>query len=796
MARLRSSSIQTGVASAVSLWMVALASAQTSLPSVTITEPQDKPKPKLQTVRTRAPVKRAATKAPASTSPTPRFGPRPDTQLAKSAAGGGRPGVGTPGVEAPAGVTGAEDATGPAGAGGGLISPALAAAKAGEARAEQSRERIYTQGGASVTTIGKAGVEALPQGNQTDFDRVVLQLPGVSQDSAASGDFHIRNEHANVQYRINGILLPDGVSGFAQVLDSSFIRTISLIDGALPAEYGLHTAGLLDITTRNGADAPGTILSEYAGSRATSISTIETSGVAGKWDYFFTGRFTTDKIGIESATPTVDPVHDNTRQGRYFGYASMPLGDSSRFVFMSGADSAHFQVPNVMGAAPQFTAFGVSNFDSTQLNENQVEHSIFNILALQTTIGPLDSQLSYFQRYSTLHFLPDEVGDLVFNGVASNVARIDLVNGIQNDNAYKVSGRQTIRFGSTFQVERAQDINSSVVEPLDGDGNPIDAPFTLSDSEKRTGLVGGVYVQDEYRLTRQLTLNAGLRFDAMDEYVSANQLSPRVSLAYTPFATTVIHAGYARYFTPPELALSAPTPLVPFANTTGAPEVTQSTPIRPERSDVFDVGVTQQVTPKFAVGVDGYYKVAKNLIDDGQFGQALVLTAFNYDHAFNNGVEVKTTYKDGGFSAYGNVAFAEQKAKEVSSNQYLFGADEIAYIANNYIFTDHDQAITASAGVAYRYAPTKTTFSTDVIYGSGLRDGFANIGTVAPYASVNVGFLQDFQLSPSAKPTTFRFAVVNLLDHTYEIRDGSGIGVFAPQYGQRRGFFASLSQRF
>ncbi len=258
----------------------------------------------------------------------------------------------------------------------------------------------------------------------------------------------------------------------------------------------------------------------------------------------------------------------------------------------------------------------------------------------------------------------------------------------------------------------------------------------------------------------------------------------------------MIHAGYSRYFTPPELALSAPTPLVPFANTTGAPEVTQNTPIRPERSDFYDIGVTQQVTPKFAVGVDGYLKIAKNLIDDGQFGQALVLTAFNYDHAFNNGVEVKTTYKDGGFSAYGNVAFAEQKAKEVSSNQYLFGAAEIAYIANNYIFTDHDQAITASAGGAYRYAPTKTTLTADLIYGSGLRDGFANIGTVAPYASVNVGLLQDFQLTPSAKPTTFRFAVVNLLDHTYEIRDGSGIGVFAPQYGQRRGFFASLSQRF
>ena len=763
-----------------------LAEAQTVLPSVTIAASQKKktaPKP----------VRRAAVKPPASTSPSPRFGPRPDTQLAKSAAGAGSR---TQGIQTPAGATGAEGGTGIAGGEGGPISPALAAAKAGEARAEQSRERIFTQGGASVTTIGKAQVDSLPQGNQTNFDRVVLQLPGVSQDSSASGDFHIRNEHANVQYRINGIQLPDGVSGFSQVLDSSFIRSISLIDGALPAEYGLHTAGLLDVTTRNGADAPGTIVTAYGGSRDTIFPPLETAGVAGGWDYFFTGRFVSNNIGVESATPTLDPLHDRSRQGRYFAYAATPLGDSSRFVFMSGANAAHYQIPNSIGIPPAFTAFGTSNFDSTQLNENQNEHSIFNILALQTTIGSLDSQTSYFQRYSTLHFIPDQVGDLVFNGVASDVFRTSLVNGIQNDNAYHISDRQIVRFGSTFQVERAQAINSDTVLPLDGDGNAVDAPFGVFDAQRRTGLVGGLYVQDEYRLTRQITINAGLRFDAMDEYVSANQLSPRVSIVYTPTAATVIHAGYARYFTPPQLALSAPTPLVPFGNTTAAPEVTQVDPVRPERSHFFDVGITQQLTPKLAVGLDGYYKLAKNLLDDGQFDQALVLTAFNYDHAYNDGVEFKATYRDGGFSSYGNVAVAKQQAKMVTSNQYLFGADELNYIANNYVFTDHAQLITVSGGAAYRFAPTRTTFTTDVIYGSGLRNGFANTGTVAPYASWNLGLLQDFQVARDAKPTTFRFAIINVLDHTYQIRDGSGIGVFSPQYGQRRGFFASLSQRF
>lgn len=759
--------------------------AQTTLPSLTVSTP----KPKAKAVPHRHVRHVAARKSPVDAA-APRLGPRPTTDVAENAARSTNSPA-TPGIENPAGTGGG------AGIGnGGPISPALAAARAGEAKSAQLRERIYTQGGASVTTIGKAQVDNLPQGDQTDFDRLVLQLPGVTQDSAASGDFHIRNEHANVQYRINGIQLPDGVSGFSQVLNSTFIGTVSLIDGALPAEYGLHTAGLLDITTRTGASNPGTLVTGYGGSFQTIIPTIETSGVAGKWDYFVSGRFVTDELGIENPAPTYDAIHDRTRQGRYFAYASTPLGDSSRFVFMSGMAASHYQIPNLTGAAPAFSAYGINNFDSTQLNENQAEFSIFNIFALQSTFGALDSQISYFQRYSSLHFIPDQVGDIIFNGVASDVTRTSLVNGIQDDNAFRVSDRQTVRFGSTFSVERAQAINSSTVEPLDAGGNPIDTPFGLSDAERKTGLVGGLYVSDEYRLTRQLTLNAGLRFDAMDEYVTANQLSPRVSLVYTPVATTVFHAGYSRYFTPPELALSAPTPLVPFSNTTAAPAVALDDPVRPERSHFFDVGVTQQLTPHLAVGLDGYYKIATNLIDDGQFGQALVLTAFNYAKAYNDGVELKFTYNDGGFRAYGNLAVAQQRATNVVSNQYLFDPDELAYISNHYVYTDHDQLITVSGGASYRFAGTGTTLTTDVIYGSGLRNGFANIGTVSPYATVNLGLIQDLFLVPSGKPTTLRFTVVNVADNVYQIRDGSGIGVFAPQYGQRRGFFASLSQRF
>jgi outer membrane receptor protein involved in Fe transport len=294
-------------------------------------------------------------------------------------------------------------------------------------------------------------------------------------------------------------------------------------------------------------------------------------------------------------------------------------------------------------------------------------------------------------------------------------------------------------------------------------------------------------------------LNAGLRFDQMYQYVDANQLSPRISLTWKPYDGTTFHAGYARNFTPPSQVLAAPanlalvTPPTAPANTQ-TPQVALNSPVLPERSNVFDIGVVQKIypIPGLEVGIDAYYKTARDLLDDGQFGAAYVLTAFNYDRAENAGVELKATYTNGNFRAYGNLAWARQIATNVVSNQYLFGADELAFIASHYVYTDHAQLLTGSAGASYLWNGTR--FSASMIYGSGLRAGFANTGTVPSYTQVNLGLSHEFNIIPN-KPTTLRFDIVNLLDSIYEIRDGSGIGVFAPQFGPRRGFFVGLTQK-
>jgi hypothetical protein len=192
-------------------------------------------------------------------------------------------------------------------------------------------------------------------------------------------------------------------------------------------------------------------------------------------------------------------------------------------------------------------------------------------------------------------------------------------------------------------------------------------------------------------------------------------------------------------------------------------------------------------------------KFATDLIDDGQFGQAVVLTQFNYANGYSEGLELKAKYQNDGFTACANFSTDRTKAKDVVSNQYLFDDPvEFAYVTNNYHFIDDAQLITASAGASYRWDNTLVTV--DSIYGYGLRSRFANLDHVQPYTQVNFGISRDFNvwpnaIWPSAKPLNLRFTVVNLLDTLYLLRSGTGIGEFAPQYGPRRGFFVTLSQK-
>jgi outer membrane receptor protein involved in Fe transport/opacity protein-like surface antigen len=707
---------------------------------------------------------------------------------------------------------------------------------------DQARSSLYTTIGTTSDTISHDTIEALPQGANAPVEKVLLQTPGVSQDSAASGLVHVRNDHANVQFRINGVFLPDGVTGFGSIFDTNFIGSASLVTGALPAEYGLRTVGLVDLTTRSDIFNNTGSINYYFGSRETIQPSFEYGGTFGAncpsansavptkapasssttcfggVQYYFTGSYLQTNEGIENSTPFLNPIHDFSQQERGFAYMSTFLDPYTRLSLIAGSYNASFQIPNVTNA-PLFPGiatpvFGFSNFDSSKLNERQNEQSQYGVLALQRSINGFDGQLSYFTRYNNLHFIPDPAGDLLLNGIASDISRQSYTNGFQGDAAYAINPAHTLRAGFFVSAEQIWVDNTSLVELAPG-GVPTTPPAiaSITDDVAKLGWLAGIYAQDEWKITDKLTMNAGLRFDQMWEFVDANQLSPRVNFTYKPFEGTTFHAGYARYFTPPVFVEAAPANIALFNNTTGQAPNTGTNPVLPERSHYFDAGINQKIVfgcttsglkdcTTLDLGLDAYYKIAKDLIDNGQFGQALVLSAFNYDQGVAQGVEFSAKYHSGNFQAYANLAVGQEKATRPVSNQFLIdnttpladlgGLTRFQYLSTHWIYTDHNQYVTGSAGLAYKW--NGTTFSTDMIYGSGLRTGDANIDTVAPYAQFNVGLARDFDM-PDHQPVTVRFDVVNVFDTIYQIRNGTGIGVFAPQYGPRRGYFIGIKKK-
>jgi outer membrane receptor protein involved in Fe transport len=661
---------------------------------------------------------------------------------------------------------------------------------------DEARDRdLLPKLGASTYGLDQQAIDRLPLGKNTPIDKLLLQAPGVSYDSAISNpDFHVRNEYANVQYRINGIQLPDGVSALGPVLETGFIGNLNLLDGALPAQYGLRTAGVVDLTTKATFD-PGGNLDLYGGTWDTLSSSIEYGGSAGSTQYFLTGRYLQSDQGLENAMSTPDPIHDRTEQGKFFGYGSTLFGDSSRLTYMSGAFIGRFQIPDVSGQAP-LGDFGPANLSSTAINENETDRFYFGVVALQTQHDNIDTQLSVFTRYATVDFMPDLYYDLAFNDVASNVVRKSLLNGLQFDAADRLGDSHTLRGGLTFSIERTEVDDLATVLPLDPEGNPLPTPVALNDYTAKLGWGAGGYVQDEWRIRPDLTLNTGLRFDQINQFVSANQFSPRIALTYRPAADTLLHAGVSRYFTPPMQAQSTPNNLALFDNTTQQPAIPLDDRVQPERATYFDAGVEQRFWSDFSAGADLYYKRVTDALDDGQFGQAVVLDQFNYARGFSRGAELKFNYTAGGFRAYANVSHEITMAKEVTSNQYIIGDPvELAYLASRYTPTSDAQTISASVGASYRWRGMLA--SVDGIYGSGLRSGFANLEHTPQYTQWNAAIARSFDPWGNAqKPLTLRLSVINLLDRSYLLRSATGVGEFAPQYGPRRGIFAGVTQQF
>ncbi|MGA7674117.1 MAG: TonB-dependent receptor [Rhizomicrobium sp.] len=715
---------------------------------------------------------------------------------------------------------------------GGIETVTVTAQKLSEARLG-----IQTQLGASTYTVTAQDIQNAPGGDNSLLNQVMLQMPSVVQDSF--GQLHIRGEHNALQFRINGIILPEGISVFGQTLDPRLASSVELITGALPAEYGLDTGGVVDIQTKTGLFNSGGHLSVYGGSHNEIEPSFDYGGSSGHFNYFVSGDYETNSLGIEAPNNSFNTAHDRTKQYHGFVFLQDILDEHSSVTAILGTSNDMFQIPNQIGMQPSglggvvglgpldpggsgnflLLANGQTAFPSQNLDERQREITHYATISYLHSQGALDYQVSVFGRYSSLNYTPGaNVGDILYDGIAQTAYKRDEAYGLQAEGAYHLGSSNTIRFGTTYEADDLVSNTSSLVLPVEPGSatnpnpNPLctdpantcqtsDVPLNIIDNATKHASSYSFYIQDEWKIIQSLTVNFGVRYDKYKAYSSGDQFSPRINAVWTPLDGTIVHVGYARYFSPPPIELVSSSDIALFNNTTAAPAITTDTTPVAERADYYDGGISQQITAELKVGLDAYYKLSKNLIDEGQFGAPIILTPFNYARGRQYGAELTADYTSDNFSAYANYALEHAIGEDWITSQFSFDPADLAYVQNHFIHLDHEQLASASAGVAYRWGPT--VFGADMIYGTGLREDLTlpsgenipNGAHVPPYVQINLGVSRDLT-DIGLDGLTARADVINLFDVDYQIRSGSGVGVFAPQYGQRRGFFIGLSKSF
>jgi outer membrane receptor protein involved in Fe transport len=662
-----------------------------------------------------------------------------------------------------------------------------------------SAARIRAQNGLSPSgarkyTMTSSDISNLPQGEATPLNQVLLQMPGVALDQ--NQEIHIRGEHAGIQYQMNGIMLPLDINKdptFTQLLNSYFVKNVSLIDGVLPAEYGDRTSGVVEINTKNGCDDAHNEFTIFGGQRDTAQPSFQLSGCNGKFSYYLTGVYTHSNLGLSSATRGPDPIHDGTDQGQGFAYLSYSVSPTMQLSLITGVTVANNQFPNVPGETPEFklSGFNPADFPSADIDSTLGQQDYYGVLALDGTLGAnVDYQVAYTIHYNRETFNPDPISDLIYQGIAPKVFDSDFSNAAQGNLTYHWNDH-AFRGGYYFGEYGAEADNASQVFPLKG-GRPSTVPNSITTDINKVNLVYGVYLQDTWQLNEKLSVNFGSRWDRVSGLVNDSQFSPTINFVYKPRRDTTIHAGFARNFQVPNFQGISPG-ITALKDTTGGvgPRIPLSTKLDAETDYTWDVGYTHRFTPRLVVSQDSYFRIDRNYIDEGQFGFVPVDAPFNYVRGYGAGVENSLTYNLPNLALRVSQFVAREEVRGVTTGQYNFPPlAQLKYIDQHYIVLDHAPLVGASGGAAYKWKTWQ--FTVDGLFSSGLRSGFANRTQLPKVWQFNLSAGKTLDV-PVLGQIENRIILLNVFDRINLIRPATGIGVFQSAYGSRVAVYDALT---
>jgi outer membrane receptor protein involved in Fe transport len=648
--------------------------------------------------------------------------------------------------------------------------------------------------GANRYTVTAQDISNLPRGDNTTMTDVLTQMPGVAIDQ--NQQIHIRNtEGPQFQYQINGVMVPIDINTnppFISMINPMFIKQMSLLDGILPSRYSYATGGVLNIQTKDGCEQPGGSVSMYGGQRDTVQPSFQYGGCDGKFSYYVSGLYSMSNSAFSSATPAPDAIHDSTIQGQGFGFFSYDLNPTTRLSLITSVAASNNELPNQNNLVPGFKLMGAGNYPSSDINSYLDFRDYLGIFALNGAPAPgFTYQLAYSAHYISQAFNPDNVGELLYQGVASTAFHSDLDNTLEGDITYKL-GDHTLGAGGYLGEYGVESDDNSLVFKVDSAGDQEGPPFVpvrVINNSNKINLLSGIYLEDTWQISEKLRVNLGVRWDRLSGYTYNNQIDPTINFTYLLLPTTTLHAGFARYMQVPSFQGISPGAPTAFMGTTG---FAGTGTVNPDTEDDYewDAGVVHQLTKNVTVSEDAFYEYTKHYLDTGQFGDVPIFAPFNYKNGYIWGTETAITYSGENLSAHASTTIGRNMQKGVATGQFNFDPDELGYINRHYIVLDHQPLYGAAAGINYRWKPWE--FSSSVIYSSGLRGGFADLEKLPHVVQVDLAAQRAFQV-PSLGEVTDRITLLNIFDRTNLIRPAEGIGIFQAAYGPRITVYDTLT---
>ncbi len=691
-----------------------------------------------------------------------------------------------------------------------LVSSNTTAAEAVMVEGSIKRNRIDGSSPTSSREVDQQMIEDLPQGDDVKLPKLIATTtPGVVQ--GPFGQTFIRGNHANIQYQIDGVQLPDSPSStFGQAFSPRNIDHMEVITGGIPAEYGERLAGVVNIITKTGGEVPGGTAEVGYGAYHTLSPQANYSGSnsAGDFHYYVSGAFTKTDRGIDTPQPKSltditqggkEAIHDDSNANDQFLKLDWQASTLDRLTFVAYSSYSLYQIPNMPSSfGPDDSIFiqpdqfgnDPLHFVPYNTNDTQAEN---NAYAQMVWKHSLDSksffQIAPYYKFSKLNVGNDLSNDLFAATYAPNPSdsssfamnRVTNNFGIKGDYSNRLSDAHLLKAG--FQIQNSSTTGNTNVW-FQQAGTPA---FTeSSDNSPQSGDFESLYVQDEFKISKKLTLNAGVRVDGTqflfaDSSTQDSWVQPRIGLSYLVTETTKIHAFYGLLFQPAPIEdLRASFRLVDGATI-------QPYDIKAEKDNYFEVGVSQQFGDQI-INLNTYYKSAKNMLDDSQLLNTSIAQPYNFAVGYAYGVELSVEGKIvPGLTDYFNYSYEIAKGKGISGGIFALAPGDIS---TGYQYLDHVQIQTANAGLTYRR--DRWSLTGQGFYGSGLRTGPGNSLSLPGHFTTDASATYDFSGDSWLSKTKLSVDLLNITDNVYPITIANGFN--GSHYAAGRELFIRLSK--